>query len=184
VPLVVAVGRLVPVKRLDLLVDALVRLRRQVPDLTAVLAGEGYEMPRLRALVAQADAADWLQLPGKLHESELLDLYRRAWVVASASSHEGWGMTITEAAACGTPAVATRIPGHADAIDDGVTGRLVEGADDMVEALRSLLTDPDLRRRMGEAARRRAAGLTWDATARGTLAVLAAEATRRRRTPS
>jgi glycosyltransferase involved in cell wall biosynthesis len=184
VPLVAAVGRLVPVKRLDLLVDALVRLRRQIPDLTAVLAGEGYELPKLRAQVAQADASDWLALPGKLHESELLDLYRRAWVVASASSHEGWGMTITEAGACGTPAVATKIPGHADAIEDGVTGRLVDGPSAMTDALHGVIVDEDLRRRMGDAARRRAAELTWDATARGTLEVLATEAISRRPRPT
>ncbi len=52
---------------------------------------------------------------------------RRAWVVASSSAREGWGLTLTEAAACGTPAVATRIAGHADAVRDGRSGLLVPG---------------------------------------------------------
>jgi glycosyltransferase involved in cell wall biosynthesis len=177
-PLVVAVGRLVPVKHFDVLVDSLIRLRARRPDLRAVIAGEGHELQRLRAQVAAADAGGWLELPGKLHDGELLDLYRRAWVVASASSHEGWGMTITEAAACGTPAVATRIPGHADAVVDGVTGSLVDGPDELSAALFDLLADPPRRDRMGHAALQRARTLTWDATARGTLQVLADEARR------
>ena len=177
-PLVVAVGRLVPVKHFDLLIDVLVRLRERHGDLQAVIAGEGYELAKLRERVEAADAGGWLRLPGKLHDAELIDLYRRAWVVAASSSHEGWGMTITEAAACGTPSVASRITGHADAVVDGVTGLLADGPDEFVGALGSLIADRGLRERMGSAALRRAGTLTWDATARGALEVLAAEARR------
>jgi glycosyltransferase involved in cell wall biosynthesis len=116
---------------------------------------------------------------GRVDDDGLVDLYQRAWVVASASSHEGWGMTLTEAAACGTPAVATRIPGHLDALQDGVGGLLGEGDDELVEHLSAVLTDEDLRRRLSEGALRRAGELTWDATAYGTLAVLADEARRK-----
>jgi glycosyltransferase involved in cell wall biosynthesis len=179
-PLVVAVGRLVPVKHFDVLVDVLVRLRRRHPDLEAVLAGEGYERPRLEAAVAAAGAGEWISLPGRLGDEELVDLYRQAWVVASASSHEGWGMTITEAAACGTPAVATRIAGHADAVKDGRTGLLADSPTELEAALSAVISDADLRHRLSRAARGRAAELTWEATARGTLEVLAAETVRRR----
>ena len=85
--------------------------------------------------------------------SELLDLYRQAWVVASASAHEGWGMTLTEAAACGTPAVATRIAGHDDAVLHERTGLLVDDGPD-VRAARS--TGPRRRRRCGRDSARRA----------------------------
>src|SRR5262249_38297042 len=115
-PLVVAVGRLVPVKRFHLLVDALVVNKERHPDLRAVIVGEGYERAALERQIAELGASDWISLPGRVDDVELLDLYRRAWMVASSSAHEGWGMTITEAAACGTPTVATRIAGHEDAI--------------------------------------------------------------------
>ena len=69
---------------------------------------------------------DWISLPGRVGDEELVDWYRRAWVVASSSQREGWGMTLTEAAACGTPAVATAIAGHADAVLDGESGLLVD----------------------------------------------------------
>jgi glycosyltransferase involved in cell wall biosynthesis len=181
-PLVVAVGRLVPVKRLDLLIGALVRARRSHPTLRAVIVGEGYERPRLEAMVAAFRAEEWISLPGHLPDDELVDLYRRAWVLASTSLREGWGMTITEAAACGTPAVVTRIAGHMDAVDDGVTGVLVEGdtVAEFAAALDAVLADGALRARLGEAARAKAAELTWDATAAGTLASLVGEAEARR----
>jgi glycosyltransferase involved in cell wall biosynthesis len=178
-PLVAAVGRLVPVKRFELLIDALAEVRERVPDLEAVIVGEGYRRDELEARIRERGAEGWLQLPGRLTDEGLLDLYRRAWVLASASAREGWGMTCTEAAACGTPAVVTRIAGHADAVVDGRTGLLVDRPADLAPALVRVCTDPDLRRRLGEAARAHAARFTWAATARGTLEVLAAEALRR-----
>jgi glycosyltransferase involved in cell wall biosynthesis len=175
-PLVVAVGRLVPVKRFPLLIDALVRLKAGHPDLRAVLAGEGYERPALESLIRAHGAEDWIELPGFVDDRALVDLYRSAWVVASSSLREGWGMTVTEAGACGTPSVATRIGGHEDAVDDGKSGILVDGTDGMVSALDAVLRDEVLRRRLGTGALGHAGKLTWDATARGTLAALGSEA--------
>ena len=118
-PMVVAVGRLAPVKRYDVLVRAAHHARQQVPGLRLVIVGDGYEKPRVEAVIDELDAGDWVTLRGHVTDGELVDLYRRTWIVASASAREGWGMTMTEAAACGTPAVATRIAGHADAVRDG-----------------------------------------------------------------
>jgi glycosyltransferase involved in cell wall biosynthesis len=176
VPLVAAVGRLVPVKRLHLLIEALVRLKPDHPDLEAVIAGEGYDRPLLESQIRQAGAESWISLPGYLSETELIDLYRRAWLVASTSLREGWGMTVTEAGACGTPAVVSRISGHEDAVRDGVTGLLVDGADELVGAMDAVLRDDVLRKRLSVAAMEHAARFTWDTTARGTLAALGAEA--------
>ena len=175
-PLVVAVGRLVPVKRFHLLIEALVRLRADHADLRAVIAGEGYERPALEALVHAHGADDWIDLPGFVDDDHLLDLYRQAWVVASSSLREGWGMTVTEAGACGTPSVVTRIGGHEDAVADGVSGILVDSTDDLVRGLDAVLRDEVLRRRLGIGALELAGRLTWDATARGTLAALGDEA--------
>jgi glycosyltransferase involved in cell wall biosynthesis len=179
VPLIVAVGRLVPVKHVDVLIRTVQRVREQVPDARLTIVGEGFERPHLDALVADLGAEDWVEFAGRVDDDGLVDLYRRAWVVASASSHEGWGMTLTEAAACGTPAVATRISGHVDAVDDGVGGLLADDEREMVAHLGAVLADEDLRQRLGEGARARAAALTWEATALETLRALAAEARRR-----
>lgn len=174
-PLVVAVGRLVPVKRFDLLITALAEARRRVPGLRAVIVGDGYERPRLEALRRSLAAEGWLSLPGHVGEAELVEWYRRAWVVASASLREGWGMTLTEAAACGTPAVATDIAGHRDAVVHGETGVLA-GPEQLAPALEAVLGDPRLRARLGAAARVRAAAYRWELAAHATLEVLAEEA--------
>ncbi|MGH9293088.1 MAG: glycosyltransferase family 4 protein, partial [Acidimicrobiales bacterium] len=115
-PLVVAVGRLVPVKRLERLVGAAAALRPRHPGLEVVIAGEGYERGALEGAIAAAGLRGVVRLAGRVDDDALVDLYRRAWVLASTSVREGWGMTITEAAACGTPAVASRIAGHLDAV--------------------------------------------------------------------
>jgi glycosyltransferase involved in cell wall biosynthesis len=180
VPLVLAVGRLVPVKQFPMLIEVLAACRARHPTLRAVIVGEGYERERLESLRDQLGADDWIELPGWLPDDELLALYRRAWVVASASAHEGWGMTITEAAACGTPAVATRIAGHQDAVLDDETGFLASGPSELRAALQLVLADDERRARMGAAALERARHLTWGATARGTLEVLARDAARHR----
>lgn len=178
-PLVVAVGRLMPSKSFETLIDAVHAVRERVPA-RLVIVGEGYERDRLERHIAELDADAWCELAGRVDDDALIDLYRRAWAVASTSQSEGWGMTLTEAAACGTPAVATRIPGHADAVRDGVTGLLAGTTGELVEKLGRVLTDDALRRRLGTEALAHAERLTWERTAHDTLAVLAAEARRLR----
>ncbi len=179
-PLVIAVGRLVPVKRFDLLIEALVKLKARHPDLHAVIAGEGYERPKLESLIRANRAEAWLSLPGYVDQTELIGLYRKAWVVASSSLREGWGMTLTEAGACGTPSVVSKIGGHEDAVVDGETGILFEETEGMMTALDSILSDEVLRKRLGIGALEHSSGLNWESTARATLAVLAIEALKRR----
>ncbi len=178
-PLVVAVGRLVPVKRFDALLDALAKVRIDHPGMRAVIVGEGYERSRLEARRHELGAADWIDMPGKLSDDELVDVYRRAWVLVSSSLREGWGMTVTEAGACGTPAVATRIAGHEDAVEHGVSGLLVDDPAGIAGAVSELIADPARREQLGRGAVAHAARFTWDATASGTLGVLVDEARRR-----
>ena len=175
-PLVVAVGRLVPVKRFDLLMRALARVKASLPSLRAVIAGEGYERERLEALRLELGAASWVSMPGHVGDAELVALYRKAWVVASASRREGWGMTLTEAGACATPAVASDIAGHRDAVVHGRTGLLADGEEALASALARVLGDADLRAGLGTGALAHARRFTWQAAAQATLEALAEEA--------
>jgi glycosyltransferase involved in cell wall biosynthesis len=174
-PLVVAVGRLVPVKRFDLLIRSLAELRQRMPTLRAVIIGEGYARPQLEQLRSELGADEWLALPGRVEDDALVDWYRRAWVVASSSLREGWGMTLTEAAASGTPAVATAIAGHTDAVLHGESGLLVDHPADLADALERVLRDEVLRNRLSRGAVARARWFTWGATARRSLEALAEE---------
>lgn len=171
VPTVVCVGRLAPVKRQDQLIEAAVLTKQRVPDLQLVIVGEGPLRPVLEAHIAGHHAQDWIHLAGRLSHEDLVDLYRRSWLVTSASLAEGWGLTLTEAAACGTPAVATDVNGHRSSVVDGSTGVLVplEGLGD---ALADVLLDPPRRAALATAALARARTLTWEASARGVLQAL------------
>jgi glycosyltransferase involved in cell wall biosynthesis len=170
-PLVVAVGRLAPVKRFDELIRAALTAKARVPDLRLEIVGDGPMREQLVELVGSHGAGSWISLLGQVSHDDLVARYQRAWVVASASLAEGWGLTLTEAAACATPAVATDIRGHRSSVVDGVTGVLAP-VDRLGDALADVLLDPDRRASLAEAALVRARTLTWDASALGVLRAL------------
>ena len=149
-PLVVAVGRLVPVKRFEVMIEALVRVKRRHPDLVAVIAGEGYERGTLedphpgpggrvvdRLARLCRGRRPGRPLPGGLGGG------------VESSLREGWGMTVTEAGACGTPAVASRISGHRGAVIDDRSGLLFDDVDGMDDALDAVISGEILRKRLG-----------------------------------
>lgn len=170
-PSIVAVGRLAPVKRFGLVISAALAARQRVPGLTVTIIGDGPLLPELQRQVDEAGAADWITLPGHVERDELLTHYQRAWLVVSGSLAEGWGLSLTEAAACGTPAVATDIRGHRSSIIDGVTGLLVPPPR-LGDTIADVLLDAACRRRLAAAALARARTLTWDASALGVTRVL------------
>ena len=179
-PSIVAVGRQAPVKRFDRLIRATVRAREQAPDLTLTLVGTGPLRHELQELTASLGADDAVHFAGRIDDDALLELYRSSWAVASSSVREGWGMTLTEAAACGTPTVATRIPGHVDAVAEGVSGLLADDDDQLTAHLVAIATDPALRARLSAGALAHAERFTWEATATRILGALALDANRRR----
>ncbi|HEY3940987.1 MAG TPA: glycosyltransferase family 4 protein [Acidimicrobiales bacterium] len=162
-PLVVSLSRLVPRKGMDVLVRAAARLVPSFPGLVVAIAGAGRDEPRLARLIAAERAP--VRLLGRLSEpakAALLgagDVFalpcRNRWL---GLEQEGFGIVFLEAAAAGIPQVAGRSGGVAEAVDDGVTGLVVPRPEDpgsVALALRRLLVDGDLRRRMGAAGRAR-----------------------------
>ena len=178
-PLVLAVGRFAPVKRFHLALEAAAEARRTVPELRLRLVGDGPLAGEMRSWVAANDAAEWVEFAGYVDRRDLPNEYRRAWAVLSASLAEGWGLSITEAAACGTPAVATDIRGHRSSVVDGKTG-LLAAPERLGETLCNVLVDHAVRERLGAAAQKRARTLTWERSATGVLEVLHGEVFARR----
>ncbi len=184
VPLLVAVGRLRSYKRFDRLIRLVDRLRREgtgvCQNTELMIVGTGDQAELLKELIDSLQAQDWCRLAGSVGGDSLVALYQQAWLLVSASISEGWGMTITEAAACGTPSVVSNIDGHCDAVvadadvaDADVDGGwLFEGDNDFVRLVAEVLNDDDARQRMGAAAQDRAATLTWENTAYMTLELL------------
>lgn len=174
-PTVLTVGRLVPHKRVDRVIDAVAALRGRLPSVRLVVVGDGYVRDELEARARSHDGGSWVRFAGHVDPDDLVDLYRQAWVVTSGSSAEGWGLTLSEAAATGTAAVATDIPGHRDVLVHDETGLLTD-PDHLADTLGRVLLDDALRTRFEAAARARADHFSWDVTAHGILAALAAEA--------
>lgn len=169
-PLVLFAGRLASNKGLVPLVSAWELVVEEHPRARLVLAGEdqGWK-ERLLSMTKLP-----LTFTGHLDEPTYRSALAAADVLVLPSEWEAFGIVLAEAAACGTPAVATRVGGAPDVVQDGVTGRLVEYGDvtGLARALSDLLADPALRRRMGEAAKARAfAEYSWDAVVERTEAL-------------
>ncbi|GLW47148.1 hypothetical protein Stsp02_28100 [Streptomyces sp. NBRC 14336] len=150
---VVAAGRLVPVKRYDLLIEAFARVAAAHPDWQLRIYGKGEEQPRLRALIEKLGLSGNVFLMGAAAPMEAE--WVKGSIGAAASNFEPFGMTIVEAMRCGLPVVSTDCPyGPGEIIKDGVDGRLVPvgDADAMGAALLELVGDDERRRRMGRAA--------------------------------
>jgi glycosyltransferase involved in cell wall biosynthesis len=171
-PLFLYVGRLKRYKAVETAIHAVVALRRgPVPEARLLIAGDGDDRARLERCAAEARAGEGVEFLGFVSEARKLELYRRAWAVVFPSPKEGWGITNVEAAACGTPAVASDSPGLRESVRDGETGRLVPHGDvaALAEALRGLASDTALRARLGRGARAFAESLPWSQTADETV---------------
>jgi glycosyltransferase involved in cell wall biosynthesis len=179
-PSVVAVGRLAPVKRFELVIDAVVEARRRVPGLTLTIVGDGPIRPGLQERVDAAGAGDWITLVGHIERQRLVEYYRSAWLVVSGSLAEGWGLSLTEGAACGTPCVATDIRGHHSSVRNGSSGVLVV-PERLGATIADVLADPERLDQLRTGALAWAQQLTWDASALGMTRALHAEVLRRDR---
>ena len=173
-PTFLYVGRLKRYKGVEFALRALADARRQRADMTLDVCGQGDDRPRLERLAAELGLGPAVRFPGFVSEDEKRRLLRRAWAVVFPSPKEGWGITNVEAAACGTPAIASDSDGLRESVRAGVTGYLVPHGDVSALANRmlTLAGDPALVERLGRAARSFAEGLSWDAAAHATLAHL------------
>ena len=163
-PRFVYLGRLKRYKGVDQLIEALAIARRERPDLTVDIAGIGHDRTRLEALARARGLGDAVRFLGFVDEATKLSLLRRAVANVFPSPKEGWGITVMEAAACGTPSLASDSPGLRDSVRDGSTGLLVRHGDPaaLAHGMLRLAGDPALVARLGTAARIHAQQLNWD----------------------
>lgn len=174
-PTVCVLGRLVPHKRIEIAIDAIARLRAELPDLRLSIVGHGYWDDKARAHAHKRGVADAVDFHGFVDETTKHELLAKSWVLAVPSLKEGWGLVVMEAAQHRTPAVAFRHAGGlAESIVDGRTGLLADDVDEFTEAVRRLLTDARERERLGDAAATRAQTFTWRATTEGFATVIEA----------
>ncbi|QEC49496.1 glycosyltransferase [Baekduia soli] len=167
-PTLLYLGRLKQYKRLEVLLDVL----EGIPGARLEVAGEGDHRAALEAEIDARGLHDRVTLHGFVTEEDKRELYARAWVNLTASSAEGWCLTVMEAAAAGTPSAAMAVGGLPESIVDEQTGLLADTPEELARKVARLVADPDRRDELGEAARARARGFTWDGTARANLTVL------------
>jgi D-inositol-3-phosphate glycosyltransferase len=170
-PVLLFVGRIQPLKGLDVAVRALHALGD--PRATLLVVGGasgrdgGAEVDRIRRLVDELRLRDRVRFVDPQPHHDLSTYYRAADVCIVPSRSESFGLVALEAAACGIPVVAAAVGGLRTLVDDGVTGFLVDTRDpaDYADAVRRVLEEPGLAGRMGAAAAEEARGYTWSTTA-------------------
>jgi len=164
-PLVVSVGRLVPRKGHDLLLQAVALARRESPDLACAIVGEGPQRAELEREIEALGLNGHAFLPGRLTEGALAEAYATATLFALLPRHdltrgwwEGFGIVFKEAGSHGLPVVGTRAGGIPDAVEHERTGLLVEPGDTAAAAaaILQLVRNPELARRLGEGGREHA----------------------------
>lgn len=169
-PTFLYLGRLRRYKGVHFLLRALAVLRERGVAARLQVGGKGDYEPALRALAAQLRVADRVDFLGYVSEERKRELFRTAWANLYPSPKEGWGITNLEAAACGTPSVASDSPGLRESVVDGRTGLLVPhgNVEALAGALERLARAPEEVARLGREARAFAERFTWNRTAAET----------------
>jgi glycosyltransferase involved in cell wall biosynthesis len=163
-PSVLYVGRLRRYKGVDTLLDAFVYVRARLPEARLTVLGDGPHRGALERRARALGLGDSVVFTGFVPAAEKVRQLQSSWVSALPSPKEGWGLTVVESNACGTPAVASRSPGLVDSVKDGESGLLVPHGDTraLADAILSILTDEDLRERLGRGGLAWAQRFTWE----------------------
>jgi teichuronic acid biosynthesis glycosyltransferase TuaC len=172
-PTLLSVGHLIPRKAHDLVIGALPGL----PDWRLLIAGTGPERAALERLADRLNVADRVRFLGQVPHKELSRLYTAADMLVLASEREGWANVLLESMACGTPVLASPIPGNPEVVQERAAGLIMHerSADGVVRAARDLASAPPARSETRAYAER----FSWDATSQGQLDVFRAVLARR-----
>ncbi len=159
-PVVLTVSRLQKRKGHDQLIRAIERIRQAVPEVLYAIVGDGEERQALEKLIAELKLERHVQFVGQVSDTELVRCYQQCDLFMLPNrtvdgDFEGFGMVLLEAQACGRPVLAGASGGTAETMRIPETGRVVccDNVDEIADNVVELMTDPQLRDRMGKAAR-------------------------------
>lgn len=162
----VAVGRLVPSKRFDHAIRALSKLRETHPSARLTIIGDGRERRSLEQLAERLDLAGAVRFTGRVSEDDKVQLLQETDVLVACAVREGWGLTTTEAARLGTPAVTYDVPGLRDSVVDGQTGLLTESTPEaLAVGVGRILDDRAVYDELRRSAWERWREVSWERTA-------------------
>lgn len=154
---VIAVGRMVALKRFELAIEAVAGLVGSGVDARLTLVGSGPAVDDLASRASALGIADRVRFAGYVEDDELGELLAASDVLVSTSEYEGFGLTLLEAMAASTPTIAMAVGGVTDVVEDGVSGYLVASGDvgQLEQRLGEMCADRELTARLGRQARQR-----------------------------
>lgn len=171
-PLFLCASRLVKMKRTDLVIKAMALLVKKYPKVKLAISGTGYHQIYLEKLCKNLNLEKDVTFVNKNvwffsrnTKDQKVKLMQQAWALVYPSVKEGWGMTVTECGACGTPTIATNVTGLQDSVINGKTGMLIREnptPKDLADAMEKIIKDKNLREVLGKNAREYAKGFTWE----------------------
>lgn len=166
-PLILYVSRLKKYKRPHHAILAFREVVKSVPEAKLVVVGDGDVMDELRRLSRSLRLENKVCIKGWVSTEEKVELMQKSWVLVQTSKKEGFGLTVLEANACGTPAVGYDVPGLRDSIRHGETGILVPSGDveTLAEAITTLLLDDGFREKLSRNALEWSKQFSWDRSA-------------------
>ncbi len=176
-PIILYVGRIQFYKSLQVLIHAADKILQKMSDIQFIIAGDGEDKKRMQKLVGKLQIENNVFFLGQITEKEKIELFQKSWVLVNPSMIEGWGITTIEANACGTPAIASDVPGLCDSINNPNTGFLVEygNADAFAQKIIEIITNNNLREQLSRNAIEWAKIYDWDTSAKESLQLFMSE---------
>jgi glycosyltransferase involved in cell wall biosynthesis len=173
-PTILYLGRLKKYKSIDVAIDAMTQIIKEIPDAQLLIAGFGEWQSELEVLVDKLGLYDHVHFLGKISETRKSELLSESWVFVHPSFMEGWGITAIEASASGTPVVASDVPGLRDSVQDGKNGYLAQygNSDEFAVKITKILKDKTLRSKLGANAVVWSKNFSWKKSAERMLEIL------------
>jgi glycosyltransferase involved in cell wall biosynthesis len=181
-PTFVYLGRLQHYKNIDVAINAFAKVHQDNEDAKLIIAGFGESLEYLKALSDKHGLNGAVDFAGFVSEKRKKELLACSWVALQPSSYEGWGITVIEANASGTPVIASRTKGLSDSVIDGETGILVPVGDteEMTRVMASLIVNPRFREKLAKNAFKWSKNFSWDDSSDRFLRIVKEQVIRKR----
>ena len=173
-PLIGYFGRLKKYKSVDHVLAAFKLVLGKMPDAKLVIVGDGDYRTVLEQIAGEEKIADKVEFTGFVTHEQKIELLNKMWLAVNPSPKEGWGLTVIEANACGTPVIAADSPGLRDSVKDGETGLLYPYGDTnkAAEQILELLKNNDKRNQFSLNAIKWAGTFNWDQSAQKAIQII------------
>ncbi|MFQ6003656.1 MAG: glycosyltransferase family 4 protein [Candidatus Zixiibacteriota bacterium] len=173
-PTIIYLGRLKKYKSIDHLLTGFSLLLDKIPEARLVIVGDGDYKANLIDFARKLGLGSRVEFTGYVDKEEKVRRLQKSWVAVYPSLKEGWGLTNIEANACGTPVIASNVPGLKDSVIDGKTGLLFEygNVQELCQCMIKILSDTDYRKNLIRGGLQWAKSFSWDEAATKTLELM------------